>query len=54
MINYVSDGICRLPFHPLGDVGVGVQREICAAVTKRVGESFHVHAVLQGSVAKDG
>ena len=48
LIDDVSDGIRCLPLYPLGGVGVGVQREARRVVAQRVGESFHIHAVLQG------
>ena len=47
LVNHTADGIRRFPFHPLGGVGVGVQREPCAVVAQGVGQGFHVHAVLQ-------
>lgn len=46
-VNYVADGVCRFPLHPLSGVGVGVQRESRAVVAQGVGQGFHVHAVLQ-------
>ena len=48
LVDYAADGVCRLPLHPLGGVGVGVQGEACTVVAQSVGEGFHVHAVLQG------
>ena len=48
LIDDVSDGIRCLPLHPLGGVGIGVQREARAVVAQRIGESLHVHTVLQG------
>lgn len=47
LIYHASDGVRRLPFHPLGGVGVGVQGKPRAVVAQSVGESFHVYAVLQ-------
>ena len=52
LINNATDSVCRLPLHPLGGVGVGVQRKSCAVVAQSVGESLHVHAVLQGQCRK--
>ena len=48
LINDISDGIRRLPLHPLSGVGVGVQCKSRAVVTQRVGEGLHIHAVLKG------
>ena len=48
LVDYISDGIYCLPLHPLGGVGVSVQCKPRAVVAQRVGESFHVHTVLQG------
>ncbi len=47
LINDTPDGVRRLPLHPLGGVGIGVQCEACAVVTQRVGQGFHVHSMLQ-------
>ena len=48
LINHAADGVRRLPLHPLGGVGVGVQGEARAVVTQGIGQGFHVHTVLQG------
>lgn len=47
LVNHTPDGIRRLPLHPLGGVGVGVQSEARAVVAQGIREGFHVHAVLQ-------
>lgn len=47
LINNTPDSIRRLPLHPLGGVGVGVQCEASAVVAQGVGEGFHVHTMLQ-------
>lgn len=47
LVDDVADGFCCLPLHPLGRVGVGVQREACAVVSQSVGQGFHVYTVLQ-------
>ena len=52
LVDDVSDGVRRLPAHPLGGVGVGVQSEARAVVSQRVGEGLHVHTVLQGERGK--
>ena len=52
LIDDVPDSIRRLPFHLLGGVGVGVQREARRVVTQCVGEGFHIHAVLEGQRGK--
>ena len=48
LVNDATDGIRRLPLHPLGGVGVGVQREARAVVAQRVGEGLHIHSILEG------
>ena len=48
LVDHAADSIRRFPLHPLGGVGVGVQGEACAVVAQRVGEGFHIYAVLQG------
>lgn len=48
LIDHTADGVRRLPLHPLGGVGVGVQGETCAVVAQGVGGGFHVHTMLQG------
>lgn len=47
LVDHTADGVRRLPFHPLGRVGVGVQGEARAVVAQGIREGFHVHAVLQ-------
>ena len=39
LVDHVPNGV-RLPLHPLGGVGVGVQREACAVVAQCVGEGL--------------
>ena len=47
LVNNTADSIRRFPLHPLSGVGVSIQREACAVVAQRVGERFHVYAVLE-------
>lgn len=47
LVDHTADGVRRLPFHPLGRVGIGVQGEARAVVAQGIREGFHVHAVLQ-------
>lgn len=47
MVDHTADGVRRFPLHPLGGVGVGVQREPCAVVAQGVREGFHIYTVLQ-------
>ena len=47
LIYHTPDGLRRLPLHPLGSVGVGVQREPRAVVSQGVGEGLHINAMLQ-------
>lgn len=48
LIYHTADGVRRLPLHPLGRMGVGVQGEARAVVAQGVGQGLHIHAVLQG------
>ena len=52
LVDNIADGIRRLPAHLLGGVGVGIQRETRAVVAQRIGEGFHIYAVLQGECGK--
>ena len=52
LVDHADDGVCRLPIHPLGGVGVGVQGEDRAVVVQGVGEGLRVHTVLQGQCRK--
>lgn len=47
LVDDAADGVRRLPLHPLGDVGIGVQRKPCAVVPQGIREGFHIYAVLQ-------
>ena len=47
LVDDAADGVRRLPLHPLGRVGVGVQGETCAVVAQSVGQGFHIHSILQ-------
>lgn len=47
LINHTPDSIRRLPLHPLGGVGIGVQCEPRAVMAQGVGQGFHIHSVLQ-------
>lgn len=46
LVDDAADCIRCLPPHPLGGVGVGIQREPCAVVAQGIREDFHVYAVL--------
>ena len=48
LIDHTANGVRRLPLHPLGGVGVGVQGKACTIVPQGIRESFHIHTVLQG------
>ena len=48
LVDHAPDGIRRLPFHPLGGMGVGIQCESRAVVAQRIGERLHIYTVLQG------
>lgn len=47
LVNDTANSVCRLPLHPLGGVGVGIQREPRAVVAQGVREGFHIYTVLQ-------
>ena len=47
LINHTPDSLRRLPLHPLGGVGVGIQGEARAVMAQGVGQGFHIHAILQ-------
>ena len=48
LVDYIPDGVRRLPLHPLSGMGIGIQREARRVVAQCVGESLHIHAILQG------
>ena len=48
LIYHAPDGVRRLPLHPLGGVGVGIQREPCAVVPQHTGHRLYIHPVEQG------
>ena len=52
LVDNIPDGIRRLPLHPLGGVGVGIQREARRVVTQRIGEGLDVHSMLQRNRGK--
>ena len=45
--NYISHGIRCLPHHVWCGVGVGAKGESRAVVSQGVGQSLHIHPVLQ-------
>ena len=52
LVDNIPDGIRRFPLHPLGGMGIGVQRESRRVVAQRIGEGLHIHAVLEGQCGK--
>ena len=48
LANNIPHRISRLPHHLRRGVGVGAQREPRAVVPQSAGQSFYIHAVLQG------
>ena len=47
-LHEAADLLRRLLLHPVGNVGVGVQRKAGGVMAQHTGQGFHVHSVLQG------
>ena len=52
LVDDIPDDVRRLPFHPLGSVGIGIQCESRAVMAQRVGEGLHVNSILEGQCSE--